>query len=333
MSGPPAAVAAVRLAVRESLADLAGGSSVVVAVSGGADSMALAAALLHESRRSSLQLTAVVVDHGLQTGSADVANSTVAFLAELGYQRVQVKAVAVGTAGGPEAAARLARYRAIDEVADEVSAVAVLLGHTRGDQAESVLLGLARGSGAGSIKGMSPRDGRYRRPLLGVDRTTTRQACSDESLPVWDDPHNDDPAFTRVRVRQSVLPVLEAELGPGVVAALARTASMLQADDAALHAWADEVSMKARLDDNAEGGTSVVLDVDVLAGVPDAVRVRVIRSALLDAGVPGGALRSSHLADVDALVSSWKGQGEVHLPGRFGASRSYGRLLIARADR
>jgi tRNA(Ile)-lysidine synthase len=329
VSGPTRAVADVRRAVRADLVDLPAHACVLAAVSGGPDSMALASALLFEAGGTALQAAAIVVDHGLQEGSAEVAGRTADALLRLGYPQVEVRRVSVGTAGGPEAAARAARYRALDEVADQTAAAAVLLGHTRDDQAESVLLGLTRGSGAGSIKGMAPRHGRYRRPLLDLSRSTTRQACEDEAVPTWDDPHNGDPAFTRVRVRNRVLPVLEAELGPGISDALARTARLLQADDAALQEWAAEVRAKSQTGTAA----GVDLDVETLIGVPEGVRMRVIRGALLEAGVPGGDLRSSHLADVEALVSRWRGQGEVHLPGRFGATRSCGRLLIARADR
>jgi tRNA(Ile)-lysidine synthase len=329
MSGPHRAVADIRRAVREALADLRPRSLVLVAASGGADSMALAAATVFVSSHSDLHPSAVVVDHQLQPGSASVVQRTAGQLTRLGFTHVDVRAVTVDAAGGPEAAARSARYAAIDAAADQVGASVILLGHTLDDQAESVLLGLARGSGAGSIKGMSQVRGRYRRPLLHIKRAETRQACIELSLDFWDDPHNDDDVFTRVRVRNHVMPVLESELGPGVSDALARTAQLLQADDAALNEWAADVKAKAAL--HTEAG--LALDAVALADAPKAVRIRVIRSLLIELGVPGGDLRASHLSDVDALVSNWKGQGEVHLPGSFGASRSCGRLLIARADR
>ncbi|MFL6288563.1 MAG: tRNA lysidine(34) synthetase TilS [Actinomycetes bacterium] len=329
MSGPHPAVADVRRAVRGALQGLRPGSVVLVAASGGPDSMALAAATSFVSARLALRPYAVVVDHQLQAGSASVAQRAADQLSKLGYEHVSVTAVTVNGVGGPEAAARSARYAAIDAVAEEVEAAAILLGHTLDDQAESVLLGLARGSGAGSIKGMSDANGLYRRPFLNIRRAQTRQACVELSLDVWDDPHNEDQGFTRVRVRQQVMPVIESELGPGVAESLARTARLLQADDAALQAWAGEVRNKAAL--TSDGG--LALDVRVLNEAPRAVRIRVIRAALLELGVPGGDLRASHLLDVDALVSGWKGQGEVHLPGSIGASRSYGRLQIARAHR
>ncbi|HEX5016306.1 MAG TPA: tRNA lysidine(34) synthetase TilS [Actinomycetes bacterium] len=330
MSDLHPAIAEVRRAVRGALADLDPGTRVLVAVSGGADSMALAAAAHFVAERAVLQPMAIVVDHQLQEASGEVASSTADRLRALGYEDVVVSRVEVDGDGGPEAAARSARYRAIDEAADAMDAAVVLLGHTRDDQAESVLLGLARGSGAGSIKGMSPVTGRYRRPLLGVSRDTTRAACAAMKLEYWDDPHNVDDKYARVRVRQHVMPVLESELGPGVAAALARTAELLQSDDDALNEWANEVAAKAASGDVDDAGHAV-LDAEVFATAPAAVRTRVLRRALLAAGVPGGDLRASQIADVDALVSRWRGQGEVHLPGGIRASRSYGRLLIARA--
>lgn len=290
--------------------------------------MALAAATGFVAGRAALQPSAVIVDHQLQPGSAEVAQRAAAQLEPLGIEPALVRSVTVDRSGGPEAAARAARYAAIDQVATEIEAATVLLGHTLDDQAESVLLGLTRGSGAGSIKGMSTIRGIYRRPLLSITRATTRAACDAMGLDYWDDPHNEDNAFARVRVRQHVMPVLETELGPGVAPALARTAELLQADDEALGGWATEVRLKAQQAHGTDG--ALALDVDALAQVPVAVRLRVVRAALLDAGVPGGDLRASHLGDVEALVSRWKGQGEVHLPGSIRVSRSYGRLLIAR---
>lgn len=326
MTGPHPAVAQVRHAVRTALGDVPPGSLVLVAASGGADSMALAAAAAFEARSASWRCAAVVVDHQLQQDSAATAQRAAEMLVDLGFDPVLVRAVDVGAEGGPEAAARSARYGAIAAVADELGSVAVLLGHTRDDQAESVLLGLARGSGARSISGMAPVRGIYRRPLLDIDRTTTRAACVAEGVTFWDDPHNDDAAFARVRVRHQVLPLLERELGPGVSTALARTAALLRDDDEALEQWADEVRSAARCRDG-EGLSA--LDVEVLAAVPAAVRRRVLRAEALEFGVPGGDLRASHLADTDALVTAWKGQGPVHLPGGVLATRDCGRLQLA----
>ncbi|WP_048556675.1 tRNA lysidine(34) synthetase TilS, partial [Nostocoides japonicum] len=230
MSGPPPAVAAVRHAVRTELADLHPGALVLAACSGGADSLALTAALAVEGPRRALRCGVVTVDHGLQPGSAAVGDDVLATAGRLGLDPRIVVRVTVGSGvDGPEALARGARYQALDEVAAAHRATAVLLGHTRDDQAEQVLLGLARGSGARSLSGMPRRRGVYRRPLLGVTREQTRSACRAEDLTWWDDPHNADPAYARVRARR-LLEVIEAELGPGVGAALARTADQLRAD-------------------------------------------------------------------------------------------------------
>ncbi|MEQ7010677.1 tRNA lysidine(34) synthetase TilS [Actinopolymorpha sp. B17G11] len=330
--GPHPAVAAVRLAVRRSLADLDAGVLVLVAGSGGADSTALAAAAAFEARRGAWRVGGVTVDHGLQDGSAERAAAVADLLRSLGLDPVEIARVRVDGSGGPEAAARRARYSALDEAAARLGAVAVLLGHTRDDQAETVLLGLARGSGARSLSGMPGRalaGGAYRRPLLGLDRETTRAACTAEGLAIWDDPHNTDPTYTRVRVRQRVLPVLERELGPGVASALARTADLLRDDADALDAWADRAYADCVTDDTAP---NLALHVDRLVAVPAAVRRRVIHRAALRAGCPGTDLFASHVAAVDALVVEWRGQAWVDLPGGVRAHRRTDLLCFTAAS-
>ena len=235
--GPHPAVAEVRRAVRRGLDGLTAGDLVLAACSGGADSLALAAALAHEAPRQQLRAGGVTVDHGLQPGSAERARRVAAVLAGLGLDPVEAVPVTVAAgpgAGGPEAAARGARYQALDEVARHTGAGAILLGHSMDDQAETVLLGLARGSGARSLAGMPSARGHYRRPLLGVRRATLRVACDALGLRPWDDPHNADPAYARARVRHQALPALETALGPGVAQALARTAGQLRTDAEAL---------------------------------------------------------------------------------------------------
>jgi tRNA(Ile)-lysidine synthase len=318
--GPAPAVAAVRAAVRTAVRDLAPGDLVLVACSGGADSMALAAAVAFEAPKAGLRAGAVTVDHQLQAGSADRAAALAAALTGLGLDPVEVATVVVEHAGGPEAAARAARYGALEQAADRLGAAAVLLGHTRDDQSETVLLGLARGSGARSLAGMAARSGRYRRPLLGLARTVVRSAAA--GLETWDDPHNADPSFGRSRVRHSALPALEDALGPGVAAALARTADLLRADADALDAWVDQVYAGA-----ADG-----LDVPTLAALPAAVRTRVLRRAALDAGSPAGDLSAGHVLEMDRLVTDWHGQGPLDLPGRVSASRRCGRLRFSNGN-
>jgi tRNA(Ile)-lysidine synthase len=279
--------------------------------------MALAAAAAFEAPKAGLRAGAITVDHQLQAGSGDRATALARALSKLGLDPVEVATVVVERAGGPEAAARTARYGALEQAADRLGAAAVLLGHTRDDQAETVLLGLARGSGARSLSGMAAHSGRYRRPLLGLARTMVRSAAA--GLDTWEDPHNADSSFGRSRVRHSALPALEDALGPGVAAALARTADLLRADADALDALTDQA-----YDGAAEG-----LDVPTLAALPAAVRTRVLRRAALDAGSPAGDLSAGHVAEVDRLVTDWHGQGPLDLPGQVSAARRCGRLRFS----
>ncbi|GLY88463.1 tRNA lysidine(34) synthetase TilS [Actinoallomurus iriomotensis] len=325
--GPDPAVAAVRLAVRRALATVEAGDLVLVACSGGADSLALAGALAFEAARSGHQAGGVTVDHGLQDGSAERAAAVVGILTGLGLEPAEVRTVTVGSEGGVEAAARTARYEALDAAAAGHRAAAVLLGHTLDDQAETVLLGLARGSGARSLAGMPAVSGIYRRPLLELGRDLTRRACLAMGLTPWDDPHNQDHAFARARVRGDVLPALEKGLGPGITAALARTARMLRDDADALDAWAAETQAA-----EDEPGAVRALGVRALAGLPRAVRTRVLHRTAIEAGSPPGTLAAVHVDAVDALVTAWRGQSYVDLPGRVRVWRRYEKLLFGPSE-
>jgi len=189
----------------------------------------------------------------------------------------------------------------------------VLVGHTLDDQAETVLLGLARGSGAASLQGMSPvsdLDGvALVRPMLALRRSTTRAACAAEGLEPWDDPHNDDPRFARVRTRNTVLPMLERELGPGVAEALARTAEQLREDAEAFDEMIEETIED--IVEHAEAGISV--SVPALAANPAAVRHRIIR--LVVSSEFGASLTRVQTLEVARLVTDWSGQGPIDLPG------------------
>jgi tRNA(Ile)-lysidine synthase len=295
-------VAEGRRRVRLALADLDPGSRVDVALSGGADSLALAACLSFVAPQAGWMAGAVVVDHGLQPGSADVAARAAEQATALGLD-AEVVAVEVGNDGGPEAAARDARYAVLR--ARPVDAV--LLGHTLDDQAETVLLGLGRGSGPRSLAGMVAVDGVVRRPFLGLRRADTERICTASDLPWWTDPHNADRGFRRNRLRHEVLPLLEDVLDGGVAEALARTADQLRADSALLDALAAEVADPC--------------DVPTLAALAPALRSRVLRRAALGAGADGSELAAVHLGELDRLVTDWRGQERVELPGRVSASR------------
>lgn len=320
------AVAAVRLGVRRALADLEPGRTVLVACSGGADSLALLAAAVVEGHRAGLGVVGATVDHGLQSGSAAHAAQVVDQMAGLGVDETMGARVQVDDGGiGPEAAARRARYAVLDQMATHLDASVVLLGHTRDDQAETVLLGLTRGSGGRSIAGMRRAFDRYRRPLLDVSRADTVTACQVEGIRYWEDPHNRDPAYTRARVRHTVLPLLEDQLGPGVAATLARTADQLRADMELLDDLAD--AALARL-----AGTDGSLPVEGLAAEPDAVRRRVLRLAALAAGARASELFHDHVLALDALVVDWHGQRWIDLPGHRRGVRRDGRVRIVPAE-
>ncbi|WP_431796210.1 tRNA lysidine(34) synthetase TilS [Microbacterium enclense] len=317
------AVAEVRRAVRTSLDGRDG--AVVVALSGGADSLALAAATAFEAPRLGIRAEAVVIDHGLQPGSAAIAERAADVARGLGLA-ARVVAVEVHPGGGPEAAARDARYLGLARAAAETGADAVLLGHTLDDQAETVLLGLARGSGAASLAGMAPerRDATgpvWLRPLLAVRRETTAAACLAENPDPWRDPHNLDSAFARVRVRETVLPMLERELGPGIAEALARTAEQLREDSDAFQDMIDETIED--IVEHAEAGISV--SIAALAANPPALRNRIVRY-VVDSEF-GVALTRTQTLEVARLATDWHGQGPIDLPGCL-ARRVGGRIEI-----
>jgi len=309
----PAPVATVRTAVRRALSGFPRDALVMVACSGGPDSTALAAATSFVAPRLGLRAGLVTIDHCLQEGSGSRA-AAVAAWAEPDFVPVEVVAVDVaGRPGGPEAAARAARYEALSAVAGRCDAAAVLLGHTQDDQAETVLLALARGAGPRGMSGMPVRRGLVLRPFLGVSRADTRKACAALGLPTWDDPHNGDPSFARARVRHDALPALVAALGPAVIDNLARTAGQLAADNAAL-------------DDLAAAALSDEPLVEDLSEMPNAIRTRVLHMWALRLGAPGSALSHRHVAALDALVTDWHGQGPTALPGGILVARKDGRL-------
>ena len=309
------AIADVRRAVRDGFeaAGLLPQDLVLVACSGGADSLALAAAVAFEAPRfrdgQGLRAGAVVIDHQMQSGSAEVAGATAQKLSALGLYPVEIRTVIVGTDGGPEAAARTARYAALEKVAEESGANAILLGHTLSDQAETVLMGLARGSGAKSLNGMARVAGFYVRPLLGITRETTEAFCADSGLEPWHDPMNKDEAYTRVRVRQNLLPALESELGPGIAEALARTAETLREDDEVLA----ELAMQAYKEVAKEQATQISIGVQEFKALPLAIRHRVVALAAVVLQAP--MLSRVHILAIDELVDSWHGQKPLTLPG------------------
>lgn len=310
------ATVALRNAVKPFLLQLEAGDSFLVAVSGGADSLALATALLIEAKPLALNPIAITIDHQLQDKSHLQAERVSHQLKELGYVQVAIKKVMVTLESGLEAGARDARYAALMESAQEKQAKKIFLGHNRDDQAETVLLGLARGSGARSLAGMAIENGIYLRPFLSITREEIEQACREWKLDFWSDPHNSNSDFTRVKVRREVIPYLEANLDPGISRALVRSAALLRDDADALDDWADREATD--------------LDCDRLAALPRAIRTRIIRKAALAAGATSGQLTFEQIGAIDALISAWKGQGAVSLAGGVKVERISGRLSLSR---
>ena len=313
------AVPAVRNAVRTLLEKYEAGDKVIVAVSGGADSLALAYALSAEAEKVAITVIGVTVDHQLQAASSVQAEKVVAQLSKFGLSCV-IKKVTVDIKEGLEASARKVRYEALSEVAEKENAVAVFLGHTKDDQAETVLLGLARGSGTRSLSGMAHHNGIYVRPLLEITRTQNEEFCKEVGLDYWNDPHNQDSQFTRVRVRTEALPVLEKSIGPGISDALARSSHLLRDDADALDHWAKREEIHLDLLD---------LDCSHLETLPRAIRTRILRAAIYAAGAPSGSVSAEHVSAVEALISAWNGQGALNLPGGVKVERISGRLSLS----
>ena len=276
-----------------------------VALSGGPDSLALTAAAA-----AVLPTTALIVDHGLQPASDQVAATARRQALELGCAAVRVLTVRVGSEGGPEAAARTARYAALEAARNGDP---VLLAHTLDDQAETVLLGLGRGSGSRSIAGMRECDPPWYRPLLDIRRDLTHAVCAEAGVSAWDDPHNRDRRFTRVRLRLDVLPALENALGGGVAEALARTAASLREDTDLLDRLAERHLQDARR------GTD--LDIASVRDLPAALRRRVLRAWLLSGG--GAGLTDVQIRALDALITDWRGQGGVAVGGAVPRTRLF----------
>jgi len=311
----------LRKAVRLWFETLEPNSKVCIGVSGGADSLALAAASKLEADNFSIDLVAVIVDHGLQVNSGEITELAKQHLVKIGFQDIFVGHANVQITDGLEASARRARYKVFQQAIETYNPNIFLLGHTKNDQAEGVLLGLARGSGTKSLSGMQEVSGIFVRPLLGINRETTELACNESGIKYWNDPHNSNQEFTRVRVRENILPLLENEIGPGITDALARSAKILREDANALDEWAENVFSQLDPED---------LEISILAGLPIAVRSRVLRLAVYAAGAPAGSISAAHLEPIEAFVSDWRGQGHTSLPGGVKVCRISGRLSLSK---
>ena len=280
--------------------------------------MALAVALFMES--SNTKVIPIVIDHGLQEGSAQITSQTIERLKQIGFTQVESARAQVTMTDGLEASARRARYQLFNQFIETYQPKYFLLAHTLNDQAENVLLGLARGSGARSLSGMAVKNNIFVRPLLKISRELTTAACSEARIEIWSDPHNEDLRFTRVRVRKNLLPIIEDNLGPGITEALVRSADLLRDDADALDGFAAEYFNQA---------DPFNLDVKELERLPKAITTRVLRLAIYKAGAPAGSLSAEHISAAQALISDWHGQKEVSLPGNVKLLRNSGRITLS----
>lgn len=284
----------------------------LLAVSGGADSLALAAATVFEAKKLKIDLVAAVIDHGLQKNSSDTAREAMQRLVAIGVSEVVIEKVSVKQTGeGLEAAARAARYKALERIRKNSRADWILLGHNLDDQAETVLLGLARGSGLKSISGMPLLDDERKlvRPLLDIPRKTLRQACLDSGIAFWDDPHNSDSKFARVRVRK-LADELEQTLGPGFAQALAKTAKTAAEADELIDELAEKLLKKAL---SKTGARQLSYSIEPLGKAKAAVRRKALHLICQQAGAKN--ISRAQVLAIDELITNWHGQKKSSLSG------------------
>jgi tRNA(Ile)-lysidine synthase len=310
----PSLVAAVDRALRATALPPRGGT-LLVALSGGADSVALLDALASLRRRRGFRLVAAHLDHGLRDGSADDAAFCAELCQALGVPlrvgRADVRARAARERGGLEQAARRERYAFLRRVREEEAAVAVAVAHTRDDQAETLLLRLLRGAGTAGLGGMRPRSGDVVRPLLDVSRQEVLAHLRERGLAWREDPSNADVAHRRNRVRHELIPYLEERFNPGIRASLARTASILA--DEASHVRSEAEALVAAI--AREEGEALLLRRAPLAGAPTAVARAAIRQALLRAGGLAG-VGALHVEGILRLARAKAPSGRrLPLPG------------------
>lgn len=309
MNNPPIKL---QNAVNELVKDFDPADTLLIACSGGADSLALAWTSNVVAKRLGLNLIAVVIDHQLIEESSKVALIAKDQCENFGIEKVVIKKIVVkDNKEGLESAARSARYKAFEELTLELNAKAVLLAHTQDDQAETMLMRLTRGSGAKSLSAMKEVSGKYLRPFLHIRKKELVDALEKEGISFWQDPANTDYRFLRAKVRNELMPKLIEVLGESAIESLDRTSDLLKEDNEALDSIALENYEKLDRE----------LNVEELIKLPAAIRKRIIKIAALESGVIPGPFSFEHIEAIDALVTKWRGQGNVDLPGFIQASR------------
>jgi tRNA(Ile)-lysidine synthase len=303
-------------AVQNLLKNFDAGDYVLVGCSGGADSLALVWTTSVVGKRLELKVGAIIVDHQLFPESNDVALNAKKQCEELGIQEVIIKKVNVEhNHEGLEAAARIARYEAFENVLHETNAQAILLAHTQDDQAETVLMRLTRGSGAKSLSGMAQVSGKYLRPFLHLRKKLVHDSLDLIGLKAWQDPANTDHQFLRVKVRHELMPKIIEVLGESAISSLDKTSQLLRLDNQALEELAQQF-FESQKDVKTNG-----LEISELEKLPEAIRTRVLRIFAIASGVHPGPFSFEHIEAIDALVKNWHGQGNVDLPGFIQATR------------
>ncbi len=325
----PPLVSAVRRSL-DSVGLLRPGVSVVAALSGGPDSVALLDALLRAARKPGMTVVAAHLDHALRKDSRADAQ----FCEELcDHLKVRLRSgrsrptAAALREGGLEEAARLTRYSFLRRVAREEHASAIVLGHTLDDQAETVLMRLVRGSGALGLSAMKPWDGELLRPLLDSRRDAVMAHLKASRLPYRLDPSNTDTAFMRNRVRHELIPLLEAKFNPNIAEALGRTARTLAEEHSALREVAAQLLDRAA----ASSVEGTAFELSVLKSAPEGLGKTALREALRRFG----GLRSVSFIHIDrlwGLVNQGRGGSSLPLPGSRLGAVSRGRLILTGKD-
>ena len=318
---------------------------VVVAVSGGADSMSLLMGLdeLIQAGKLLILLTVAHLDHRLRKASQDDATWVDQMAEGLGYEcvtaRMNIRKRAVSTGDNLEQAARRARYEFLESTAIQKGSNLILTAHTLDDQAETVLLRLLRGSAAEGLSGIEPvrpftRGSQIQlaRPLLSWARRVDCEAyCRKRNVDFRVDEMNQDEKFARVRVRKQLLPLMES-FNNRIVEALSRTATLLREDARQLTTEAEDLLEAASgysEDFQARGRTKVPsLNVNTLAAAPTALRRRALRQWILQGQGDLRRLEMVHLAAVDRLIQGSRGGRIVELPNGTRVVRRRGWLEL-----
>jgi len=313
---------------------LSPGDRVVVALSGGPDSVALLAVLRLLAPEFGCQLTAAHLNHGLRQEST-AEERFVTELCEVLQVPLDKKNADIGdlrkkTGKSTEDAAREARYAFLKRTAAQRGAQRIALGHHRRDQAETVLMNLLRGSGTEGLRGMAPvRDGLYIRPLIHTGRDEIISFLDRQGLAFVTDASNDDVKHLRNRIRHELLPLLREDYNPNLEQTLARTAAVLRAEDEYLRE-----QVRFLLDGwgiAASPGEGVALEVEKLRSLPEALSRRIVKELLEGFADEEKGIFFPHVEAVMGLITSQRPAGRVHLPFALEARREYGRLLLYRA--